>query len=237
VSQSQGLEQVRPRAVDTLSMQRYSCLEAYEVLQMSEASPQFLFDFGSPNAFLSHEAIPVVEKRIGVKFEYVPVLLGGIYKATNNKPPTVTLVGIKNKLEFLYRETDRFAERYGVAVPKLNPFSPVNTLALMRGAVAAQLDGLFGRYLDAVFFHMWIEPKDMSDPKIAHEALTASGLDAAKLFARAQDGEVKRRLLDNTESAVARGAFGVPTFFVGNEMYFGKDQLRDIEDLFRQGDA
>ena len=132
---------------------------------MSRVAPQFLFDFGSPNAFLSHEAIPSIERRIGVKFEYVPVLLGGIYKATNNKPPIVTLVGIKNKLEFLDRETERFARRYGVTVPKRNPFSPVNTLALMRGAVAAQFDGLFERYLEAVFFHMWIEPKDMSDPQ------------------------------------------------------------------------
>lgn len=201
---------------------------------MSRVTPQFLFDFGSPNAFLSHEAIPSIERRIGVKFEYVPVLLGGIYKATNNKPPIVTLVGIKNKLEFLDRETERFARRYGVTVPKRNPFSPVNTLALMRGAVAAQFDGLFERYLEAVFFHMWIEPKDMSDPRTAHDALKTSGLDADRLFARAQDGEVKRRLLENTQSAVERGAFGVPTYFVGDEMYFGKDQLRDIVDLYRE---
>jgi 2-hydroxychromene-2-carboxylate isomerase len=204
---------------------------------MSRVAPQFLFDFGSPNAFLSHEAIPSIERRIDVKFEYVPVLLGGIYKATNNKPPIVTLVGIKNKLEFLDRETERFAQRYGVTVPKRNPFSPVNTLALMRGAVAAQFDGLFERYLEAVFFHMWIEPKDMSDPQTAHDALKASCLDAERLFARAQDGEVKRRLLENTQSAVERGAFGVPTYFIGDEMFFGKDQLRDIEDLYRGGGA
>lgn len=204
---------------------------------MSQVAPQFLFDFGSPNAFLSHQAIPGVEERIGIKFEYVPVLLGGIYKATNNKPPIVTLVGIKNKLEFLDRETERFARRYGVTVPKRNPFSPVNTLALMRGAVAAQFDGLFERYLEGVYFHMWVEPKDMSDPRIAQEALTASGLDAARLFARAQDRDVKQRLLENTQSAVERGAFGVPTYFVGDEMFFGKDQLRDIEDLYREDGA
>lgn len=202
---------------------------------MGRVAPQFLFDFGSPNAFLSHQAIPGVEERIGIKFEYVPVLLGGIYKATNNRPPIVTLVGIKNKLEFLDRETERFALRYRVAVPKRNPFSPVNTLALMRSAVAAQFDGVFERYLDAAFFHMWIEPKDMSDPRIAQDALTVSGIDATRLFARAQDGEVKRRLLENTQSAVERGAFGVPTYFVGDEMFFGKDQLRDIEDLYREG--
>jgi 2-hydroxychromene-2-carboxylate isomerase len=204
---------------------------------MSQVAPQFLFDFGSPNAFLSHQAIPWVEERIGLKFEYVPVLLGGIYKATNNKPPIVTLVGIKNKLEFLDRETERFARRYRVVVPKRNPFSPVNTLALMRGAVAAQFDGVFGKYLDAVFFHMWIEPKDMSDSRIAYEALATSGLDAARLSARAQEADVKQRLLENTQLAVERGAFGVPTYFVGDEMFFGKDQLRDIEDVYREGGA
>jgi 2-hydroxychromene-2-carboxylate isomerase len=199
---------------------------------MVKIPPQFLFDFGSPNAFLCHEALPAVEKRIGIKFEYVPVLLGGIYKATNNKPPIVTLVGIKNKLEFLEHETERFARRYQVTVPKRNPFSPVNTLTLMRAAVAAQLDGVFESYVEAAFFHMWIEPKEMSNPEIARKALTESGIDAEKLFARAQNAEVKRRLIENTESAVERGAFGAPTFFVGDEMFFGKDQLRDIEDMF-----
>jgi 2-hydroxychromene-2-carboxylate isomerase len=199
---------------------------------MVKIAPQFLFDFGSPNAFLSHEAIPVVEKRIGIKFEYVPVLLGGIYKATNNKPPIVTLVGIKNKLEFLDHETERFARRYQVAVPKRNPFSPVNTLTLMRAAVAAQIDGVFDNYIDAAFFHMWIEPKEMSNPEIALKALTQSGIDAERLFARAQHAEVKQQLIENTQSAVERGAFGVPTFFIDDEMFFGKDQLRDIEDVY-----
>jgi 2-hydroxychromene-2-carboxylate isomerase len=198
---------------------------------MVKIAPQFLFDFGSPNAFLCHEAIPVVEKRFGIKFEYVPVLLGGIYKATNNKPPIVTLVGIKNKLEFLEHETERFARRYQVTVPKRNPFSPVNTLTLMRAAVAAQIDGVFENYIDAAFFHMWIEPKEMSNPEVALKALADSGMDAERLFARAEDPEVKRRLIANTQSAVERGAFGVPTFFVGDEMFFGKDQLRDIEDM------
>ena len=130
---------------------------------------------------------------------------------------------IKNKLEFLDRETERWRRRYRVVVPKRNPFSPVNTLALMRGAVAAQFDGVIGKYLDAVFFHMWIEPKDMSDPRIAYEALATSGLDAARDFqpARRKRG-VKQRLLENTQSAVERGAFGVPTYFVGGEMFFRK---------------
>lgn len=194
-------------------------------------SPQFLFDFGSPNAFLAHGAIPAIEARTGAKFEYVPVLLGGIFKATNNKSPAETLAGIKNKREFHAIETARFLKRFNVAPYVWNPSFPVNTLNLMRGAIAAQLEGVFEKYVEAAFHHMWREPKKMDDPEIAAAALNASGLDAAKLFVRAQEPEVKAKLVANTQDAVERGAFGSPTFFVGNEMYYGKEQLRDIEDL------
>lgn len=196
-------------------------------------NPQFLFDFGSPNAFLSHEAIPAIEKRIGVKFEYVPVLLGGIFKATNNRSPAETLAGVKNKREFLAIETERFLKRFNVQPYVWNPFFPVNTLNLMRGAVAAQLDGVFEPYVEAAFHHMWREPKKMDDPEVAIKALTSLGLDGQKLWARAQEPEVKAMLIRNTESAVERGAFGSPTFFVGKEMFFGKEQLRDVEEMIQ----
>ena len=198
---------------------------------MSPTAPQFMFDFGSPNAFLSHEAIPAIEKRTGVKFEYVPILLGGIFKATNNKSPAESLAGIKNKREFHALETERFVKRFHVRPYTWNPFFPVNTLNLMRAAVAAQLEGGFEKYVDAAFHHMWVEPKKMDDPEVAMKALTASGIDAAKLFARAQAPDVKAKLIENTQSAVERGAFGSPTFFVGNEMFFGKEQLREVEEL------
>ena len=198
---------------------------------MNTTAPQFLFDFGSPNAFLSHEAIPAIEKRIGVKFEYIPVLLGGIFKATNNKSPAETLVGIKNKREFLALETERFVRRFGVEPYTWNPFFPVNTLNLMRAAIAAQLEGVFEPYVEAAFHHMWIEPKKMDDPEVAAKALSASGLDGAKLLARAQEPEVKVKLIANTQGAVERGAFGSPTFFVGKEIFFGKEQLREVEEL------
>ena len=193
--------------------------------------PQFLFDFGSPNAFLSHEAIPAIEKRTGVKFEYVPVLLGGIFKATNNKSPAETPAGVKNKREFHALETERFVKRFAVKPYTMNPFFPVNTLNLMRAAVAAQLEGVFEKYVEAAFHHMWVEPKKMDDPDVAVKALTASGLDAAKLLARSQEPEVKAKLIENTQAAVERGAFGSPTFFVGKEMFFGKEQLREVEEM------
>ena len=198
---------------------------------MSPAAPQFMFDFGSPNAFLSHEAIPAIETRTGVKFEYVPILLGGIFKATNNRSPAETLAGIKNKGEFHALETERFIKRFQVKPYTWNPFFPVNTLNLMRAAIAAQLDGVFERYVEAAFHHMWVEPKKMDDPEIAAKAFTASGIDAAKLFARAQQPDVKSKLIENTQMAVERGAFGSPTFFVGKEMFFGKEQLREVEEL------
>ena len=194
-------------------------------------SPQFMFDVGSPNAYLSHEAIPSIEKRTGVKFEYVPILLGGIFKATNNKSPAETLAGIKNKREFHELETQRFIKRYQVAPYVMNPFFPVNTLNLMRAAVAAQFEGVFEKYVEAAFHHMWVEPKKMDDPEVAAKALASSGLDAAKLLARAQDADVKAKLIENTQSAVERGAFGSPTFFVGKEIFFGKEQLREVEEM------
>ena len=192
--------------------------------------PQFMFDFGSPNAFLSHEAIPAIEQRTGVKFEYVPILLGGIFKATNNKSPAETLAGVKNKPEFNALETERFVKRFKVEPYVWNPFFPVNTLNLMRAAIAAQFEGVFEKYVEAAFHHMWREPKKMDDLEVAAKALSASGLDGAKLLTRAQDADVKARLIENTQSAVERGAFGSPTFFVGNEMFFGKEQLREVEE-------
>ena len=198
---------------------------------MSPAAPQFMFDFGSPNAFLSHEAIPAIERRTNAKFEYVPILLGGIFKATNNKSPAETLAGIKNKREFHALETERFVRRFQVKPYTWNPFFPVNTLNLMRAAVAAQAEGVFEKYVDAAFHHMWVAPKKMDDPEVAMQALTESGIDAAKLFARAQEPEIKAKLIENTQSAVERGAFGSPTFFVGSEMFFGKEQLREVEEL------
>jgi 2-hydroxychromene-2-carboxylate isomerase len=198
---------------------------------VSPAAPQFMFDFGSPNAFLSHEAIPAIEQRTGVKFEYVPILLGGVFKATNNRSPAETFAGIKNKREFHALETERFVRRFAVRPYTWNPFFPVNTLNLMRAAIAAQFEGVFDRYVEAAFHHMWVEPKKMDDPEIAAAALAASGLDAKKLLARTQDAEVKAKLIENTQSAVERGAFGAPTFFVGNEMFFGKEQLREVEEM------
>jgi 2-hydroxychromene-2-carboxylate isomerase len=196
------------------------------------ASPlkvEFQFDFGSPNAYLAELAIPGIEKRTGVKFEYVPVLLGGIFKATNNVSPFESLRGIKNKPEYQTLETQRFIRRHNVTKFTSNPFFPVNTLMLMRGAVAARFEDMFDPYFRAAYHHMWVEPKKMDDLEIFRNAFIASGIDIDRLIARAQQDDVKKKLIENTSDAVKRGAFGSPTFFVGQEMFFGKDQLRDVE--------
>jgi 2-hydroxychromene-2-carboxylate isomerase len=191
---------------------------------------EFQFDFGSPNAYLAEKALPDIEGRTGVKFEYVPVLLGGIFKATNNLSPFESLRGIKNKPEYNALETGRFIRRHGITTFKPNSFFPVNTLMLMRGAVAAQFEGVFEPYFRAAYHHMWEAPKKMDDPEIFRNAFASSGLDIDRLIARAQQDDVKKRLIELTSDAVARGAFGAPTFFVGEEMFFGKDQLRDVEE-------
>jgi 2-hydroxychromene-2-carboxylate isomerase len=191
---------------------------------------EFLFDFGSPNAYLSHKIIPGIEKRAGAKFEYVPVLLGGIFKLTNNKPPMIAFGEVKGKLAYEQRETARFIRRHGITQYKFNPHFPVNTLALMRMAVAARESGAPMPYVDAVFHHMWEAPKKMDDAQVIRAALLESGLDADALIAAAQTAEVKQRLMANTEEAVANGVFGSPSFLVGGELFFGKDRLRDVED-------
>ena len=191
---------------------------------------EFLFDFGSPNAYLSHLVIPEIEKRQGVKFDYLPVLLGGVFKLTGNRSPAETNVGIKNKGEYQQLETERFVRQHGITRYKPNPFFPVNTLMLMRGAVAAPKLGIFERYVDEVYRHMWADPKKLDDPAILRAALIDSHLPADKLFELVQTSEVKDTLLSQTQRAVERGTFGSPTFFVDDEIYFGKDKLRDVEE-------
>jgi 2-hydroxychromene-2-carboxylate isomerase len=191
---------------------------------------EFHFDFGSPNAYLAHLVVPEIEQRTGAKFEYVPILLGGVFKMTNNQSPAEKMAGIKNRLQYEQLEMQRFIRRHGIKNFTWNPFFPVNTLLVMRGAIAAQLAGVFERYVTEVFRYMWAEPKDMDDPAVVRAALKESGFDADALLARTQEPEVKERLLKNTEATVARGTFGSPTFFVGNEIFFGKDKLPDVEE-------
>jgi 2-hydroxychromene-2-carboxylate isomerase len=191
---------------------------------------EFHFDFGSPNAYLAHRIIPAIEARTTVRFRYVPVLLGGVFKSTGNRSPAEAFAGIRNKLAYERLETERFLRRHRIEDYVRNPFFPVNTLMAMRGAAAAEIDGGLADYVDAIFHHMWEAPKKLDEPDVFRDALTASGLDADAILARIQDPAVKSHLIANTETSVERGTFGSPTFFVGDAIYFGKDRLRDVEE-------
>src|SRR5262245_5440567 len=191
---------------------------------------EFHFDFASPNAYFCHKVIPGIEARTGAKFTYVPILLGGVFKLTNNLAPMVAFKDVRNKLEYQRLETKRFIAKHGLNAFKMNPHFPVNTVQIMRGAVAAEMDGDLAKYVDAVFRHMWEEGRKMDDPEVIRAALDAAGLDGTRTLARIQEHAVKDTLLKNTEGSVARGTFGAPTFFVGEEIFFGKDRLRDVEE-------
>ncbi len=191
---------------------------------------EFHFDFGSPNAYLSHLVIPAIEARTGVKFSYVPILLGGVFKATHNVSPAVSLKGIQNKPEYYTLETKRFLKKHAITAYKMNPHFPVNTLQLMRGAVFAQTQDYFTQYVEAVYQHMWAEPKKMDEADVISAALIASGLPAEAILAGMQQPEIKQQLIKNTEDSVTRGVFGSPSFFVGDELFFGKDKLVEVEE-------
>jgi len=192
-------------------------------------TPIFYFDFGSPNAYLAHKVLPGVEARAGVKFRYVPVLLGGLFKMTNNRSPFVAFADVPAKLAYETMEMRRFAKRHALTEFKMNPFFPVNTLSLMRGAVAADAEGLLPAYVDAMFHFMWEEPRKLDDPAVLAAIINEAGLPAERLIALAQDQKIKDQLAANTQDAFDHGAFGIPTFLVGDELFFGKDKLGDVE--------
>lgn len=192
--------------------------------------PIFYFDFGSPNAYLAHRVLPGIEARTGARFRYVPVLLGGLFKLSGNQAPMLAFANVPNKLAYERREIERFIARHGLTAFRMNPHFPVNTLALMRGAVAAEGGGVFEPYVEAMFRFMWEEPRKLDDRDVLAETLGDAGLPAERLLSRAQEQEVKDRLAANTQAAYERGAFGIPSFLVGDELYFGKDRLRDVED-------
>jgi 2-hydroxychromene-2-carboxylate isomerase len=192
---------------------------------------EFLFDFGSPNAYLAHRVIPGVTARTGATFAYEPVLLGGVFKATGNRSPMEAFGAIKNKLAYEALETRRFVARHGLSRFAPNPHFPVNTLLIMRAAVAAQTLDVFEAYVEAVFVAMWERGLKMDDPETVASTLGEAGLPATRLLALTQDPAVKQRLIDDTAAAVEQGVFGLPSFFVGQDMWFGKDRLRDVEEV------
>ena len=191
---------------------------------------EFHFDFGSPNTYYCHRVIPAIEERTGITFDYVPILLGGVFRATNNKSPMEAFAGIKNKSEYNALETQRFIKKHELSKFKFNPNFPVNTLHIMRGAICAMDKGISKEYIEAVYQCMWEQELDMADPEIIRSALVAANLPADELLSGSAEPTVKQKLIKSTEASVNRGTFGAPTFFVDDEIFFGKDRLRDVEE-------
>ncbi len=185
---------------------------------------EFYFDYGSPYSYLADTQVEAIAQRTGATLVRKPMLLGGVFKATGNHSPAE----LPQKSAWSGFDMPMWARHYGVPFQR-NPFFPVNTLALMRGAAAAQLDGLFERYHPAVFKAMWVEGRNLNDMKEVAAVLTTAGLDAGKFGARLQDQDVKDRLKATTDEAVARGVFGAPTCFVDKMMFFGNDRLPFVE--------
>ncbi len=196
-------------------------------------NPVFFFDFGSPNAYLACRVLPGIEARTGARFRHVPVLLGGLFKLTGNQSPITAYAGIPHKLAYQHLEIRRFVARHKLTAFRMNPHFPVNTLMLMRGAVAAEAENCAAAYNEAMFHFMWEEPRKLDDPAVLQQTLIDAGLPAERLLARAQEQEIKDRLAANTREAYDHGAFGIPSFLVGQELYFGKDRLQDIEEELR----
>ena len=190
----------------------------------------FIFDFASPNAYLAYKALPAILARTDARLNVIPCLLGGIFKATDNQAPMVAFAGVKGKLEYEHIEMERFMKKHGINDFVFNTHFPVNTLLLARGAIAAENDGNLTEYVEAGLKHMWEDSRKMDDAEVFVAAMTEAGFDGAKLLECTQDREVKAKLIANTEAAVSRGAFGIPTFFVGEEMFFGKDRLGQVEE-------
>lgn len=190
----------------------------------------FIFDFGSPNAYLAHKAVPQALDGLDYTLNIVPCLLGGIFKLTNNKPPMMAFGGVKGKLDYTRVEILRHNRKYSITNFRFNPHFPVNTLLLMRGAIAAENAGQLENYVDAGLKAMWEDGLKMDDPEVFVSTMNDAGLDGAALLAATQDQKVKDKLAANTQAAVDRGTFGIPTFFVGDEMFFGKDSLGYLRD-------
>ena len=182
---------------------------------------EFFYDFGSPTVYLAATQLPAIAAAVGATIDWRPMLLGGVFKSTGNQSPVV----VPAKAAYMNNDLERFAKRYGVPF-RFNPHFPINTLALMRGAVAYQDDVVASStYRDAIFMAIWVEARNLNEPDVIGQVLSDAGLDPAELMNRIGQQNVKDQLIANTEEAVNRGVFGAPTFFVGEQMFFGQDRL------------
>ena len=196
------------------------CLERFKMVKNIE----FYFDFGSPTAYLAYTQLQLIAERQKTNLIYCPILLGGVFKATGNNPPA----SVPAKGKYMMVDLQRYADKYKVPY-KRNPHFPVNTLSLMRGAVSYQEDGDFLKYVNVIFQNMWVDPKNLNDHEVLEKVLMENNFDIDDFMKRISDQNIKNKLISNTENAVKKGAFGAPTIFIGDEMFFGQDRMEFVE--------
>ena len=191
---------------------------------------KFIFDFGSPKTYLVYKLLPGIEKRTNIKAEFIPVLLGGIFKSTNNVSPIESFKTVPAKGKYDDLDTARFVKKHNIAF-NFNSNFPINTLNLMRGAIYAQENEIFDKYVEVVFKSMWVDNKKMDDLEVIQSVLLENGLPVKEIFKGTQDQKIKDKLVKNTSEAVEKGVFGAPSLLVNNELFFGKETLQDVEEL------
>tara|TARA_B100001057_G_C22742830_1_gene908510 strand:- start:203 stop:808 length:606 start_codon:yes stop_codon:yes gene_type:complete len=190
----------------------------------------FIFDFASPNAYFCHKLIPIIENRTDVSFNYIPCLLGGIFKLSGNQPPFMAFADIPNKNAYQMIEIERFVKQHELTKYQFNSNFPINTVQIQRGSIAAQELNVFDQYLDVVITAMWEDNKNLNDLDILKATLNENNMDVEAIFNIVNSQECKDKLIANTSAAVERGAFGVPTFFLDDQIFFGKDHLYQLEE-------
>jgi 2-hydroxychromene-2-carboxylate isomerase len=189
-------------------------------------SIDFYFDYGSPTSYLAYKQLPGLIHRTGATVNYRPILLGGVFQQTSNQSP----MDNPAKRDWMVADMKFFAARYGVPF-EFNPYFPINTLVLMRGAIFAKQEGFLDRYSDAIFDAMWGQPQNLADPSVIGAVLQAADLDVKRVVAATQDAQIKEKLKTDTQEAIDRGAFGAPTIFFGTRMFFGQDRVPYVEEL------
>jgi 2-hydroxychromene-2-carboxylate isomerase len=195
---------------------------------------EFLFDVAGPNGYLVHRVLPDFCAKTGATAVYVPVLLGGLMKATGNRPPWMVYADVPSKVAYDQLEFERFIAKHKLTKFKMNPHFPPNSLTAVRVITGAARLGIQPAVIETLLTAMWEEQKNLSDRDVLAQVLDAGGHDSAALLALADSADVKAEVVATTERAVARGAFGIPTFFVGDEMFFGKERLPQVAEALAQ---
>jgi 2-hydroxychromene-2-carboxylate isomerase len=190
----------------------------------------FIYDVATPNGYLAHKVIPEFEDRTHVKFNYIPCLAGGIFKLTNNTPPLIANADVKNKSDYFFIEMNRFIQKHKINQFKNNSYFPQNSLLIQRGAIAAQQLNIFKEYVDCTMSGMWEKDLNIQDKDVLKQALEEGGIDYIAIFNIIETKECKDQLIANTSWAVEKGAFGIPTFFIDDQIFFGKDHMYQLEE-------